>query len=98
MWKIQKSTYDESKESWTNNAVVYGEAEINLRSGTIEYHAVDTCVKGLDIGEIHQIEGYPGVTRTVTALITMIADLNLKAKQQKENLIWFKNIVNHFVK
>ena len=54
-------------------------------------------MKELDIGEIHQIEGYSGVTRTVTALITMIADINLKVKQQKENLIWFKNIVNHFV-
>ena len=97
MCKIQKSTYDESKESWTNNAVVYGEAEINLRSGNISHHAVDTFVKGLDIGEIHQIAGYSGVTRTVTALITMIADINLKVKQQKENLIWFKNIINHFV-
>ena len=39
---------------------------------------IEKFVESLDIGEIHQIPGYNGVSRTVTASVTMIADLNLK--------------------
>ena len=51
----------------------------------------------LDIGEIHQIPGYAGVSRTVTALVTMIVDLNLKVSNLRENMILFNNIPNHFI-
>lgn len=75
----------------------FGDTKLDLRSPSISHIAVDSFVKNLDIGEIHQIPGYSGVTRTVTALTTMIAHLNLKVKPRKENLMWFNNNPNHFV-
>ena len=49
----------------------------------------------LDIGDIQKIPGYCGVSRTLSALVTIIFDLNLKVRIDRENLIWFNNNENH---
>ena len=64
---------------------------------SVSHRAVDCFVKTLDIGEVHQIPGYSGVARTVTALTTMIADLNLAVPSLNKNLVWFNGNTNHFV-
>ena len=71
--------------------------QLDLRSKQLSHYSVDKFVKNLDIGKIHQIPGCSGVARTVTALITMMADVNLKVKVNKERLIWFNGIEDHFV-
>ena len=68
-----------------------------MRTASVSHIAVEKFVKNLNIGEIHQIPGYCGVSRTVSALVTMISDLILKIKSVKDNLIWFNENQNHFV-
>ena len=89
--------FDPSNNSWPSNNITYGDIKMNLRSVTIVNHAVENFVKNLDIGEMHQLPGYCGVSRTVSALVTMIIDLNLKVRNVKENLIWFNDNHNHFI-
>ena len=89
--KIQKHSFTEHE--CTSNLISYGKYIIALRTATVSNKAVDDFVKSLDIGEIHTIKG--GVSRTVTALVTMVADLNLKT--MKDKLLWFNGNVNHFV-
>ena len=50
-------------------------------------HFPPRFIDSLDIGNFHQIDGHSGVTITVTALITMIVDLNLKIPSLKRNMI-----------
>ncbi|XP_066914986.1 uncharacterized protein [Clytia hemisphaerica] len=95
--KIQKSMYDPSSETFGKISMTYGEYNLDLNTKSISHQSVDKFVKGLNIGELHQIEGYSGVTRTLTALTTMIVDLNLKVNSRRENLKWFKDNVNHFI-
>ena len=95
--KIQQSTFDAESETFSKNTLTYGDFNLDIQTKSISHSAVDLFVKDLDIGELHQIPGYSGVTRTVTALVTMIVDLNLKVKSLSKNLIWFNNNVNHFV-
>ena len=73
------------------------EFQLDLRSKQLSHYSVEKFVKSLDIGDIHQMPGCTGITRTVTALVTMIADVNLKVKANKSNLIWFNKIENHFI-
>ena len=95
--KIQKTAFESTEDNCIQNSVSYGPVNINLKNTNISHSSLDKFVKSLDIGQVHQIPGYAGVTRTVTALITMIVDVNLKISKMKENLIWFKNNINHFV-
>ena len=37
------------------------------------------------------------VTRSVTALVTMIIDLHLRVPSLQEKLVWLNRIENHFV-
>lgn len=94
--KIQKSSFSEDGMN-TANSVNYGDCNIRMRSVTVNHNAVDKFVKSLDMGDIHQLPGYCGVSRTVSALITMITDLNLKVKSKKDGLQWFNGNKNHFV-
>jgi hypothetical protein len=93
--KVQKSTFSDDFSSV--NSVQYGDINFELNMSSVSNKTVENFVKLLDIGEIHQIPGYSGVLRTVTALVTMIADLNLKVKTLNEKLIWFNGNINHFV-
>ena len=95
--KIQKATFEPSNERWNGNKITYGDQNINLRAYSMSHKAVDSFVKALDIGDVHQITGYSGVTRTVTALITMIVHLNLTVTSLRKNLMWFNGNTNHFV-
>ena len=68
-----------------------------MRSVSVSHKVVDSFVKSLDIGEIHQLPGYCGAARTVSALISMITDLNLKVKDNRQKLRWFNGNQNHFI-
>lgn len=39
---------------------------------------VDYFVRSFDIGHVSQISNYPGVSRTVTSLVSIILDLHLR--------------------
>ena len=58
---------------------------------------IDKFVKSLDIGNVNQIPGVPGVTRTLTGLVFMILDLHLKLPSLEHKLVWFNDNPNHFV-
>ena len=92
--KIQESTYDPEIESFGLN---YGEYNLDIKTKSISHKSLDLFVKNLDIGQLHQIEGHAGVSRTVTALTTMIVDLNLKIPSLNKSLMWFNGNENHFV-
>lgn len=95
MCKIQKTAF--SEKGCSNDIVSYGNLNISLKCSPLSDKSVEQFVKSLDIGEINVISGYSGVSRTVTALVTMIVDLNLKVKSLHEKLIWFNGNVNHFI-
>ena len=89
MCKIQQSTYDPESQSYRKNTISYGESNLDVKIKSISHNSLDLFVKSLDIGQLHQIDGYSGITRTVTALATMIVDLNSKVLALKNNLLWF---------
>ena len=96
MCKIQKASLNDNEdvgEHLPNNE----EFILDLRTKQLSHYSVEKFVQNLDIGEVHQIEGCSGATRTVTALVTMIADVNLKVEINKERLIWFNGVEDHFV-
>ena len=95
--KIQKSIFDPDTQTWANKNISYGDYKINLRTVTVSHGAIEKFVNNLDIGEIHIIPGYSGVARTVSALTTMIIDLQIRVPSLNKSLIWFKNNENHFV-
>lgn len=95
MCKIQKAAFTESGEA--ANYIQYGDCNIKMRSVSVSHQTVDSFVKSLDIGEIHQLPGYCGVSRTVSALVSMIVDLNLKVQDNREKLRWFNGNKNHFI-
>ncbi|XP_047145027.1 uncharacterized protein LOC124818342 [Hydra vulgaris] len=96
--KVQKSTFSDNFSNISSvNSVQYGNVNYELNMSNVSNANIEKFVKSLDIGEIHQIPGYSGVSRTVTALVTMIADLNLKVKVLNEKLVWFNGNINHFV-
>ena len=68
--KIQKSSFSEDGRQHSGTYVQYGECNLSMRSVTVTHKAVDAFVKSLDIGQIHQLPGYSGASRTVSALIT----------------------------
>ena len=91
--KIQNNSFTERNNE--SNIISYREHNILLKTSSISDRAIETFVNNLDIGYIHFIKG--GVSRTVTALVTMIADLNLKVKTMKDKFRWFNGNINHFV-
>lgn len=68
-----------------------------VATANVSHDAVKRFVNNLDIGEIHLIPGFCGAARTVTALVTTMLDLHLKAPSLRDNLIWFNRNINHFV-
>lgn len=95
--KIQQSTFDPASESFGKNKLTYGDYNLDVHKKPVGNASVDCFVKNLDVGQLHQIQGYSGVSRTVTALVTMIVELNLKVPSLNKNLIWFNGNTNHFV-
>ena len=91
--KIQKNSFTEHNTS--SNVISYGEHNIELKTSAVSNQAIEKFVNNLDIGDINFING--GVSRTVTALVTMVADLNLKVKTMRDELRWFNGNTNHFV-
>ena len=76
--RIQKSTFDAENQKWCRKEIEYQGKRINLNEKTLSDAAVRKFVKeSINIGDIHIIPGFCGVTRTVTALVTMILDLQL---------------------
>ena len=68
-----------------------------MQTKSISHTSHQRFIASLDIGDLHQTDGHSDVTRTVTALITMIIDLNLKVPSLKENMIWFQGDANQYV-
>ena len=98
MCKIQSSTFNQDEQKWSSSKVIsYGDKKINLKDRSLSDNAVKKFVDSLDIGDIHPIPGYCGVSRTVTALVTMVIDLHFKVPAYKEKLIWFNNHENHLI-
>ena len=59
--------------------------------------AVERLVNALDIGQVNQIPNVPGVSRTITGLVCMIADLHLRIPHLTNKLIWFNEMENHLI-
>ena len=96
--KIQKQTFDVENQEWRNNSITYGDYNIELKTRTISDEKVQKFVNSLDIGDVNILE-HPvsGVSRTVTALTTMMLDINIKCKNLHNQLIWFQEVPYHFV-
>ena len=58
---------------------------------------VDKFVKSLDIGHVSEIPNYLGVSMTVTGVVFMTLDLHLWLPYVRNKLIWFNEIINHFI-
>ena len=95
--KIQKSTFDPDTQQWGQKNINYGGKVIKLFERTLSDNAVQKFICSLDIGDIHPIPGFCGVTRTVTALTTMMLDLHLSVPSLFQKLLWFNDEKNHFV-
>ena len=96
--KIQKYCYDSVSETWGKDDIIsYGDISMARKISTISHKSLKDFVDQIDIGSTHQIPGYTGVARTVTALVTMISDLHLKVKSLNDNLVWFNENKNHFI-
>ena len=95
--KIQSSTFNTEKQEWSKNTISYGDREINVVKTSISSYLMNNFINNLDIGDVNIIPGFCGATRSVTALPTMIIDLNLRVPSLRSKLIWFNNIENHFV-
>ena len=63
--------------------ISYGDDNIELQTSAVSNQAIENFVNNLDIGDIHSING--GISQTVTALVTMVADL--KFKTMRDGLI-----------
>ena len=94
--KIQKCHFT-SEGNGISNPVEYGEFEKDLSISFIPHDKVDAFAKSIDIGEIHIIQGYSGVARTVSTLVTMIVDLHSKVPNLRKDLIWFNGNENHYI-
>ena len=97
MCKIQSSVFDPDSNKWTNKMISYGDQKLNLKDRTLSHQVVKNFVDQLDIGEIHPIPGYCGVSRTVTALVSVMIKLHLSVPKLKEKLKWFNDMMNHFI-
>ena len=62
---------------------------------TISDKRVEKFVQSLDIGHVNQIPNSPGVSRTITGLVFMIIDMDLRLPHLSRNLIWFNENTNH---
>ena len=78
-------------------SIPHGEYNISLKTCSLSNTSVDKFVKTLDIGDVNILSNISSVSRTVTGLIYLIIDLNLKVKSLRNNLIWFNDIHNHFI-
>ena len=95
--KIQSSIFDPVNQRWSGKVINYGDKKINLREKCISNENVGRFVQAMDIDEIHDIPGYCGAARTVTAFTTMIMDLHLSVPSLKYKLRWFNDIENHYI-
>ncbi|CAB3989988.1 Hypothetical predicted protein [Paramuricea clavata] len=71
--------------------------DVQLSLSNVSYGSIEKFVKTLDIGCVCQIPDVSGVTRTITGLVFMIMDLNLKLPHLCRQLVWFKGNTNHFI-
>ena len=79
------------------NKLTYGDYNLDVNIKPISHNSLDRFIKALDIGELHQINGYSGINRTVSVLTTMIVDLNLKVSSLQEKFQWFNGNVKYYV-
>ena len=82
--------FDPETKTWCHNHVGYGEL-------IFQYHMqlLISLSNNLDIGDIQKIPGYCSASRTLSALVTIIFDFNLKVRRDRENLIWFNKNDKH---
>ena len=59
--------------------------------------AVDKFVNSLDIGNVTQLPGVAGVSRTVTGLVFMMLDLHLRVSHLSKRPVWYNEVANHFI-
>ena len=95
--KIQQNTYDPQDEKYRKIMMSYADYKLEMQVKWLSHTSLQRFINSLDIGNLHQIDGHSGVTITVTALITMIVDLNLKIPSLKRNMIWFNGNANYFI-
>ena len=95
--KTQTSVFDPEKEIWVPRNMKCAGVDMRVQLSYISNESIDKFVKSLDIGNVNQIPGAPGVTRTLTGLVFMILDLHLKLPYLQRKLVWFNDNPNHFV-
>lgn len=59
--------------------------------------AVEKFVNSLDIGNVTQLPGVAGVSRTVTGLVFMMLDMHLRVSHLSKRLVWYNEVANHFI-
>ena len=95
--KVQAQPFDPVEQQWNQKSISYGDKIINMHTQPISNGMVEKFIKTLDIGDLHQIPGYCGLFRTITALTIMIIDLHLRTPSLRKKLIWFNSLENHFI-
>ena len=53
---------------------LYGDYKLEMQTKSISHSSLQRFIDSLDVGDLDQIDGHSGVTKTVTALITTIVD------------------------
>ena len=95
--KIQSSIFDIENQKWNKNIISYGDRTINICDKTISTYKITKFIESLDIGDINTTPGHCGASRSVTALTTMIIDLNIRIPELRNKLMWFNGVENHFI-
>ncbi len=94
--KTQSSYFNAEREVWLPRNINCMGLDLRHPQGASS-KAVECFVKNLDIGQVNQITSVPGVLRTVTGLILMIADLHLRVPHLANKLVWFNEMEYHLI-
>ena len=94
--KTQTSYFNAESNVWLPSNVKCMGMDLHLPQ-PVSNSAVDTFVKDLNIGNINQLPGASGVSRTVTGLVFMIIDLHVRVQHLFKKLVWFNDLENHFI-
>ena len=94
--RTMSSFYNPDKKTWVPRVAKIDGLQLKTRK-SISDTKIQAFVSKLDIGDVFQVPGEVGVTRTVTQLVIMITDLHLRVPHLKKDIMWIGERENHFI-
>ena len=84
--KTQSSFFNVEREVWLPRNIKCLRFDLRLPKLSFSADNVEKFVKSLDIGHVTQILGVSGVSCTITGLVSMIIDLQMRVPHLSRNL------------